>query len=66
MHPESLGAILRMERFKRNLTQEEVCQAIQMNIKTLRMIENDKSVHGKTIKRLLDYYGLKDGKAPRE
>jgi transcriptional regulator with XRE-family HTH domain len=64
LHPESLGAILRIERFKRNLTQEQVCEAIQMNIKTLRRIENDNSVNGKTIKRLIDFYGLENEKAP--
>ncbi|MBT2661966.1 helix-turn-helix domain-containing protein [Bacillus sp. ISL-45] len=58
MYRESLGTILRMERFKRNLSQEQVCEAIQMNIKTLSKIENDKSVNGKTIKRLIDYYEL--------
>ncbi|WP_285856886.1 helix-turn-helix domain-containing protein [Mesobacillus subterraneus] len=61
MHPESLGEILRMERFKRNLTQEQVCEALQMNIKTLSRIENDKSVNGKTIKRLIDFYELQNG-----
>jgi transcriptional regulator with XRE-family HTH domain len=64
LHHESLGTILRMERFKRNLTQEQVCEALQMKMKTIRMIENDKSVHGKTIKKLIDFYGLQNGKAP--
>ncbi|MCM3663435.1 helix-turn-helix transcriptional regulator [Mesobacillus subterraneus] len=50
-----------MERFKRNLTQEQVCEALQMNIKTLSRIENDKSVNGKTIKRLIDFYELQNG-----
>ncbi|WLR54273.1 helix-turn-helix transcriptional regulator [Mesobacillus subterraneus] len=64
MHPESLGAILRMERFKRNLTQEQVCKALQMKSETLSKIENNKSVNGKTIKRLIDFYELENGKAP--
>lgn len=64
MYRESLGTILRMERFKRNLSQVQVCEAIQMNIKTLRRIENDKSVNGKTIKRLIDFYELENGRTP--
>jgi transcriptional regulator with XRE-family HTH domain len=64
LQPESLGAILRMERFKRNLTQEQVCKAIQMKIETLSRIENDKSVHGRTIKKLIDFYKLDNGKSP--
>lgn len=66
MHPESLGAILRMERFKRNLTQEQVCEALQLKVSTLSRIENNKSVRGKTIKRLMDFYKLTDEKAPLE
>lgn len=64
IHPQSLGAILRMERFKRNLTQEQVCEALKMNIKTLCKIENNKSVSGKTIKRLMDFYDLTHTKTP--
>lgn len=58
MYRESLETILSMERFNRNLTQEQVCEALQMNMKTLRRIKNDNSVHGKTIKMLIFFYGL--------
>jgi transcriptional regulator with XRE-family HTH domain len=64
MHPESLGAILRMERFKRNLTQEQVCKALQMKLETLSKIENNKSMNGKTIKRLIDYYEMNNENGP--
>jgi transcriptional regulator with XRE-family HTH domain len=53
VYRESLETILSMERFNRNLTQEQVCEALQMNMKTLRRIKNDNSVHGKTIKMLI-------------
>jgi len=58
MHSESLGAILRMERFKRNLTQEQVCKDLNMKLRTLSKIENNKSVRGTTIKRLMNYYQM--------
>lgn len=58
MQPESLGVILRIERFKRNLTQEQVCKDLQMKVSTLSRIENNKSVRGTTIKRLLNYYQM--------
>jgi transcriptional regulator with XRE-family HTH domain len=64
MNPESLGAILRMERFKRNLTQQEVCEAIQMKLSTLSKIENNKIVRGSTVKRLMDFYDLKEATSP--
>lgn len=44
MNPQSLGDILRMERFKRNFTQEEVCKVLKMKVSTLSRIENNKSV----------------------
>jgi transcriptional regulator with XRE-family HTH domain len=59
MHPDSLGAILRMERFKRNLTQEQVCKDLNMKLNTLSKIENNKSVRGTTIKRLMNYYQVR-------
>jgi len=58
MHPESLGAILRIERYKRNLTQEQVCKDLQMKVSTLSRIENNKSVRGASIKRLINYYQM--------
>ena len=61
MHPQGLGAILRIARLKRHLTQEQVCEAIQINLTTLDKIENDKGVNGKTIKKLIDFYDLNEG-----
>jgi transcriptional regulator with XRE-family HTH domain len=58
MKPESLGDILRLERYKRNLTQEEVCKALEIKLNTLSRIENNKSVRGTTIKKLLSYYQM--------
>lgn len=60
MYPQGLGAILRIARFKRRLTQEQVCEAIQVNLTTLDKIENDKGVNGKTIKMLIDFYDLNE------
>lgn len=53
-----LGDILRMEREKRNLTQEKVCEDLQLRLNTLNRIENNQSVRGTTIKRLLNYYEM--------
>ncbi|MBT2680072.1 helix-turn-helix transcriptional regulator [Bacillus sp. ISL-35] len=53
-----------MERFKRNLTQEQVCKALQMKLETLSNIENNKSMNGKTIKRLIDYYEMNNENGP--
>lgn len=53
-----LGEILIMERQKRNLTQEKVCEDLQMSLTTLNRIENNQSVRGTTIKKLLDYYQM--------
>jgi transcriptional regulator with XRE-family HTH domain len=53
-----LGEILKMERQKRNLTQEKVCEDLQMRLTTLNRIENNQSVRGTTIKKLLDYYQM--------
>lgn len=64
MHTESLGAILRMERFKRNLTQEQVCEALQIKIATLSRIENNKNVSGRTIKRSVNFSDLTHTKTP--
>jgi transcriptional regulator with XRE-family HTH domain len=58
MHAESLGAILRIERYKRNLTQEQVCKELKMKISTLSRIENNKSVRGTSIKKLINYYQM--------
>jgi len=38
MHSQSLGAILRIERFKSNLTQEQVCKDLKMKVSTLSSI----------------------------
>jgi transcriptional regulator with XRE-family HTH domain len=56
---ESLGARLRLERFKRNMSQEQVCEKLNMTVRTLGNIENDKGNHRKsTLKRLTDFYGV--------
>jgi transcriptional regulator with XRE-family HTH domain len=59
MYKESLGTRLRLERFKKNMTQAQVCKELGMKVATLSLIENDKSNHHEsTIKKLLDYFGL--------
>ncbi|WP_079504932.1 helix-turn-helix domain-containing protein [Mesobacillus jeotgali] len=58
MKHECLGDILRMERHKRNLTQEKVCEDLGLRLNTLDRIENNKSVKGTTIKKLLNYYQM--------
>ena len=58
MSHESLGDILRMERLKRDLTQEEVSEDLGLKLNTLNRIENSKSVRGTTIKKLLNYYQM--------
>jgi transcriptional regulator with XRE-family HTH domain len=56
---ESLGTRLRLERFKRNMSQEQVCEKLNMTVRTLGNIENDKGNHRKsTLKRLTDFYGV--------
>jgi transcriptional regulator with XRE-family HTH domain len=60
MHPESLGNRLRMERYKRNMTQTQVCIELGMKVTTLSLIENDKGNPRKsTIKRICDFFGMK-------
>jgi transcriptional regulator with XRE-family HTH domain len=59
MCQESLGILLRLERFKRNMTQAQVCREISMKVRTLSQIENGKGNHFKsTIQRLQNYYNL--------
>ncbi|MEW8970770.1 helix-turn-helix transcriptional regulator [Mesobacillus jeotgali] len=58
MSHESLGDILRMERLKRDLTQEKVCEDLGLKLNTLNRIESSKSVRGTTIKKLLNYYQM--------
>ncbi|MBT2680593.1 helix-turn-helix transcriptional regulator [Bacillus sp. ISL-35] len=53
-----LGDILKMERQKRDLTQEKVCEDLQLRLTTLNRIENNQSVRGTTIKKLLNYYQM--------
>ncbi|GAM15075.1 hypothetical protein SAMD00020551_3231 [Mesobacillus selenatarsenatis SF-1] len=47
-----------MERYKRSLTQEKVCEDLDIKLNTLSRIENSKSVRGTTIKKLLNYYQM--------
>jgi len=59
MNNESLGTRLRLERFKRNMSQEEVCERLHMTTRTLGQIENDKGKHRQsTLKKLTDFYGI--------
>lgn len=57
MYKESLGTRLRIERFKRNMTQKEVCRELEMKVFTLSQIENDKGIHfDSTIRKLVGFY----------
>ena len=59
MNNESLGTRVRLERFKRNMSQEEVCEKLHMTTRTLGQIENDKGNHRKsTLKKITDFYGM--------
>lgn len=59
MNNESLGTQLRLERLKRNMSQEQVCEELNMTTRTLGNIENDKgNYRGSTLKKLTDYYGI--------
>lgn len=59
MQQESLGAILRLERLKRNMTQVQVCRNLGMNIHTLSNVENNKGKPStRTIRKLTDFYGI--------
>lgn len=59
MNNESIGTRLRLERFKRNLSQEQVCEKLDMTVRTLGNIENDKGNHRQsTLKKLTDFYEI--------
>lgn len=59
MYKESLGTRIRLERFKKNMTQAQVCKEVGMKVNTLSQIENDKGIHYEsTIKKLTDYFGI--------
>jgi transcriptional regulator with XRE-family HTH domain len=59
MNNESLGTKLRLERLKRNMSQEEVCEELNMATRTLGHIENNKGNHRQsTLNKLIDYYEL--------
>jgi transcriptional regulator with XRE-family HTH domain len=59
MNNENLGARLRIERFKRNMSQEQVCEELNMTTRTLGNIENDKGNHRQsTLNKLIDFYEL--------
>lgn len=56
---ESLGTRLRVERLKRNMSQEKVSEKLNMVIKTLSGIENDKGNHRQsTLNKLAELYGV--------
>lgn len=59
MKIEGLGTRLRLERFKKNLSQEQVCEELNMTTRTLSNIENDKGNHRQsTLKKLTDFYEM--------
>ncbi|WP_413231383.1 helix-turn-helix domain-containing protein [Mesobacillus sp. S13] len=59
VYKESIGTRLRLERFKKNMTQTAVCKEIGMKVDTLSRIENNKGKHHKsTIKKLCDYFKI--------
>lgn len=59
MQQNSLGAILRLERLKRNMTQTQVCRNLGMSLHTLSSAENNKSTPSKTtIRKLAEFYGI--------
>lgn len=58
MNNESLGTQLRLERLKRNMSQEQVCEELNMTTRTLGNIENDKGNYRSTLKKLTDFYGI--------
>jgi transcriptional regulator with XRE-family HTH domain len=59
MNNESLGTQLRIERFKRNMSQEKVCEELNMTTRTLGNIENGKgNPRQSTLNKLIDFYEL--------
>ncbi|MBT2680070.1 helix-turn-helix transcriptional regulator [Bacillus sp. ISL-35] len=59
MNNESLGSQLRVERCKRNMSQEKVCEELNMTTRTLGNIENDKGNHRQsTLNKLIEFYEL--------
>jgi transcriptional regulator with XRE-family HTH domain len=59
MNSEGLGARLRLERLKRNMSQEQVGEELNMTTRTLSNIENDKGNHRQsTLIKLIEYYEL--------
>lgn len=59
MYVKTLGYTLRMARLAKNLTQDEVCNIISMNPRTLSRVENNKCLPRKsTLKQLCQVYGL--------
>ncbi|MBT2661965.1 helix-turn-helix transcriptional regulator [Bacillus sp. ISL-45] len=59
MNNESIGTQLRLERCKRNMSQESVCEKLNMTTRTLSNIENDKgNPRQSTLNKLIDFYEL--------
>jgi transcriptional regulator with XRE-family HTH domain len=55
----SLGEHLRILRFTRNLTQQEVAEALNMKVRTLSRIENGVgNPRRETLQKLADFYGV--------
>jgi transcriptional regulator with XRE-family HTH domain len=60
MYTENLVTRVRLERFKRNMTQAQACKELGMRVGTLSHIENDTGNPRKsTIKKLCNIYGMK-------
>lgn len=60
MQKDRIGTRLRMERFKKNMTQTQVCKELGMKVNTLSQIENDKGNHRKsTIEKICNFYEMK-------
>lgn len=59
MNTESIGEKLRRERLKRNMSQEAVGEQLNMKVRTLGKIENDKvNPRESTLKKLTDFYDI--------
>lgn len=59
MNNESVGTQLKFERCKRNMSQEKVCEELNMTTRTLINIENGKGNPRKsTLNKLIDFYDL--------
>lgn len=59
MNSESIGEKFKRERLKRNMSQEAVSEQLNMKVRTLGNIENNKvNPRESTLKKLTDFYGI--------